>query len=282
MKSLNVTMTRRQAVLAGLGTLATFGLAACGSSSSSTSAAASTEAAADETTLFIVGFDQEYPPYGFVGDDGKYTGFDLELAAEVCSRNGWDIELDPIDWDAKDALINAGEITCIWNGFTLEGREEDYTFSDPYLRSSQVIVTRADSGITTTEDLAGKNVQVQVDSTALHLIESEYADLEATFGTFDQIGDTNTMFMNLEAGACDAIVCGSTVYSLQSNAKPDVFAIVGETLNDEHVAVGFKKDSEALAEKVSETLKAMVDDGFVEELCNKYANQGINYDFWCL
>lgn len=282
MKAFNTMMTRRQALLAGLGTMATLGLAACGGSSSTPAAGSSTSDTSADIATFVVGFDQNFPPYGYVGDDGEFTGFDLELAAEVCSRNGWEVEYDPIDWDAKDALINAGEITCIWNGLTLEGREDDYTFSDPYLRSSQVIVVRADSGITTTEDLAGKNVQVQVDSTALHLIESDYPDLQATFGTFEQIGDTNTMFMNLEAGACDALVCGSTVYSLQSTAKPGVYAMVGETLNDEHVAIGFKKGSEALAEKVSETLKAMDEDGFVKELCNKYADQGINYDFWCL
>ena len=84
-------------------------------------------------TKLIVGFDNAYPPYGFIGDDGKETGFDLDLAAEVAERNGWDLELQAIDWDAKDALLNQGSINCIWNGFTMEGREDDYTFSEPYM-----------------------------------------------------------------------------------------------------------------------------------------------------
>ena len=78
-----------------------------------------------------VGFDSSYPPYGFVGDDGSYTGFDLDLAKEVAKRNGWEFEASPIDWDAKDALLQSGSINCVWNGFTMEGREDSYTFSDP-------------------------------------------------------------------------------------------------------------------------------------------------------
>ncbi len=86
---------------------------------------------ADGAMTLVVGFDQAYPPYGFVGDDGQFTGFDLDLAAEVAKRNGWDIQLEPIDWDVKDTLLNSGAINCIWNGFTMEGREADYTFSEP-------------------------------------------------------------------------------------------------------------------------------------------------------
>ncbi len=105
-------------------------LAGCSSSDSSSSSQASS-AENTETTKLIVGFDNAYPPYGFIGDDGKETGFDLDMAAEVAARNGWDLELQAIDWDAKDALLNQGSINCIWNGFTMEGREDDYTFSEP-------------------------------------------------------------------------------------------------------------------------------------------------------
>ena len=83
-------------------------LAGCSGGNSGSNDAAPTEgdasAQTDPSTLttFIVGFDQSYPPYGFVGDDGEFTGFDLDLAAEVCSRNGWTLQLEAIEWDAKD------------------------------------------------------------------------------------------------------------------------------------------------------------------------------------
>ena len=51
---------------------------------------------------------------------------------------GWELKLEPIDWDAKDALIGSGTINCIWNGFTMENRENDYTFSEPYMYNEQV------------------------------------------------------------------------------------------------------------------------------------------------
>ena len=102
--------------------------------------------AGDAPFTLTVGFDQGYPPYGYVGDDGQFTGFDLELAKAVCEKMGWELKLEPIDWDAKDALIGSGTINCIWNGFTMENREDDYTFSEPYMYNEQVVVVKKDSG----------------------------------------------------------------------------------------------------------------------------------------
>ena len=85
----------------------------------------------DDKVIFTVGFDAEFPPYGYMDEDGAYTGFDLELAAEVCSRRGWELEKQPIDWDSKDFELSSGSIDCIWNGFTMNGREDAYTWSLP-------------------------------------------------------------------------------------------------------------------------------------------------------
>ena len=79
---------------------------------------------------FTVGFDQEFPPMGFVGDDGEYTGFDLEVAKAVAERLGLEFVPQPVDWAAKDMELESGNIDCIWNGFTMTGREDDYTWSE--------------------------------------------------------------------------------------------------------------------------------------------------------
>ena len=76
----------------------------------------------DGRTTFTVGFDAEFPPYGYKDDSGEYVGFDLDLAQEVCERNGWNLVKQPIDWDSKDMELSSGSIDCIWNGFTLNGR----------------------------------------------------------------------------------------------------------------------------------------------------------------
>ena len=132
-------------------------LAGCGSSAPAAPdpTAAPTEAPAEATAelaaeggKLIVGFDAEFPPFGFIAADGTYDGFDLAMAKELCARLGWEYEAVAIDWNSKDAELSSGTINCIWNGFTYTGRENDYTFSDPYVDNSIVMVVKADSGIT--------------------------------------------------------------------------------------------------------------------------------------
>lgn len=264
--------------------VAALALSACGASPAAGdqgSAGSSSADAGGEITTLTVGFDQAYPPYGYVGDDGEFTGLDLELAAEVAKRNDWELKLEPIDWDAKDTLLNSGAITCIWNGFTMEGREDDYTFSDPYMLNAQVVVVRADSGIESFEDLAGKTVITQVDSAAEEVLNGDMADLTATFASLETIGDYNTAFMQLESGAVDAVACDLSIAQYQMAGK-DTYKQLDEQLSTEHYAVGFKKGDTALAEKVTETLKEMDEDGFVKELCDKYADDGVSYDNWLI
>ena len=114
--------------------------------------------ATNDNSTFIVGFDAEFPPYGYQDDNGSYTGFDLDLAKEVCERNNWTFKAQPIDWDAKDAELDSGSIDCIWNGFTIDGRENDYLWSDPYFDNKQIFVVKSDSGINSIADLKEKTV----------------------------------------------------------------------------------------------------------------------------
>lgn len=260
-------------------------MAGCSGGSNESQSAGGDEAASAESAEFTltVGFDQGYPPYGFVGDDGEYTGFDLDLATEVAERNGWNLELSAIDWDAKDALLSSGSINCIWNGFTMEGREDDYTFSEPYMLNEQVIVVKSDSGIADSAALAGKTVMTQVDSAALDVLEGDAADLAATFagGAPQTISDYNNAFMQLESGMVDAVACDLSIANYQMSAKPDTYTII-DTLSSEHYAVGFKQGDEDLAATVTATLKAMYEDGTVQELCDKYAEYGLSFDNWVL
>ena len=267
-------------------------LVGCGGSPAATDStsepednAEATGTGAVDTGKLIVGFDSSYPPYGYVGDDGEYTGFDLELAQEVAARNDWEVQLEPIDWDAKDTLLDSGAINCIWNGFTMEGREDDYTFSEPYMLNGQVIVVRTDSGIASFDDLAGRAVITQVDSAAYNVLAGEdatQAELAATFASLETIGDYNTAFMQLESGAVDAVACDLSISAYQLAAKPDAYVQLDEFLSEEHYAVGFKKGDDTTAETVNESLRAMDEDGFIQELCEKYSEDGISYENWCL
>lgn len=269
------------ALMSGAAFVAILGLSACGGSPASGpgGSTSGSQDSSDDISTLTVGFDQSYPPYGYVGDDGEFTGFDLDLASEVAKRNGWDLELEPIDWDAKDTLLNSGAISCIWNGFTMENREDDYTFSAPYMLNKQVVVVRADSGISSLEDLVGKTVLTQVDSAAEAVLNGDKADLTATFASLDTIGDYNTAFMQLEAGAVDAVACDLSIAQYQLAGK-DIYVQLDEELSKENYAVGFKKGDQALADAVTATLKDMTDDGFIEQLCEKYAQDGISFENW--
>ena len=176
--------------------------------------AAENETAAGDT--FTVGFDQDFPPFGYVGDDGEFTGFDIEMATECAKRMGKEVVLQPIDWDAKDMELESGTIDCIWNGFTVNGREDQYTWSDSYMDNTQVVITKKDSGITTLADLAGKIVEVQKESSAQSALEDEdHTELLASFGDFLQVAEYNTAFMDLESGAVDAIAIDIGVANFQ-------------------------------------------------------------------
>ena len=257
-----------------------FTMAGCGSSKDADTSAkkeTKTEDSKDKENSdkqFIVGFDAEYPPYGYKDDNGEYVGFDLDLAQEVCARNGWELVKQPIDWDSKDMELNSGSIDCIWNGFTMTGREDDYTWSKPYVDNSIVVVVKEGSGIEKKEDLAGKVVAVQADSSGLAALTDEEDNeenlkLAASFSDLQQVADYNTAFMNLEAGAVDAIVVdiGVADYQLESRTG---FVMLDDKIRTEQYAVGFKLGNEELRDQVQSTLDEMVKDGTFDDIAKKW------------
>ena len=231
----------------------------------------------------VVGFDAEYPPYGYMDDDGNYTGFDLELAAALCEIEGWEMVPTPIDWDSKDMELDSGNIDCIWNGFTMNGREDDYTFSVPYIDNSQVIVTAEDAGISSLEDLEGKIVGVQADSAALTLLDEggDQEELGATFGEMQQFADYNTAFAELQAGSLDAVAIDVGVANYQIAGR-DGYVILDEYLNSEQYAVGVRKGNDALCEIINEDLAVLLSSGVFDEIAAEYEERGINPDMLCL
>lgn len=221
---------------------------------------------------FVVGFDAEFEPYGFKNEDGEYVGFDLDLAQEVSNRNNWELVKQPIDWDAKDMELSSGAIDCIWNGFTINGREDNYTWSSPYVNNSQVFVVASASNIKDQAGLAGKVVAVQKDSSALAALnDDENKQLKDSFSELLEFGDYNTSFMELEMGTVDAIAMDIGVAEAQmSSRNQDQFTILNDYLSSEQYGVGFLLGNEELRDKVEATLMDMLKDGTFMKIAKKW------------
>ena len=265
-------------------------LAACGGAKTETTVAETTAEKKEETTTaaataaetaaeaaggtLIVGFDQDFPPMGFVGDNGEYTGFDLDLAKEVASRLGLEYKAQPIAWDSKDMELESGNIDCIWNGFTITGREDDYTWTTPYMANTQVFVVANDSDIKSQADLAGKGVEVQADSSAEAALK-ENQDLANTFGQLLTTPDYNTAFMDLEQGAVDAVAMDVIVAGYQIKQRNADFKILDDSLSEEEYGVGFKKGNTELRDKVQEALEEMAADGTLAKISDEWFGEDV-------
>ena len=238
---------------------------------------ANSNAQGNDENTFVVGFDAEFPPYGYKDDNGSYTGFDLELAEEVCHRNNWTFKAQPINWDAKDAELDSGSIDCIWNGFTIDGRENDYLWSEPYFDNKQVFVVKTNSNINSLDDLSGKTVETQKDSSALAALNGDNKTLKEKFSTLTEVADYNTAFMDLESGSCDAVAMdiGVAEYDIKNKQNSGDFKILNDSITSEKYGIGFKKGNDDLKNKVQSTLDEMFKDGTVSKIAKKY---GISED----
>ena len=282
-------MMKKRLLSAVMASAMVLSLAACGGAKTETTAAETTAEKKEETTTagttaaetaeaaggtLIVGYDQDFPPMGFVGDNGEYTGFDLDLAKEVASRLGLEYKAQPVAWDSKDMELESGNIDCIWNGFTITGREDDYTWTTPYMANKQVFVVANDSDIKSQADLAGKVVEVQADSSAEAALK-ENQDLANTFGQLLTTPDYNTAFMDLEQGAVDAVAMDVIVAGYQIKQRNADFKILDDSLSEEEYGVGFKKGNTELRDKVQGALEEMAADGTLAKIADEWFGEDV-------
>ena len=224
-----------------------------------------------EDFVFKHGFDLDYPPYSYIDDDGETNGFDVEMAKAVCDYYGWGYEPVPFNWDAKDLELNAGSCDCIWSGFTMNGREDDYLWSIPYSDNTQMIMVKKDSGIETLADLAGKIVGVQTATSAYDLLNNEegQAELCKTFKSLEVYETYTIAFNDLKAGAVDALAIDVTSGNFLMSGETD-YKFLDEVLGSEQYGIGFRKEDTELCEKVNAALMALVEDGTYDKIGQKY------------
>ena len=215
-------------------------------------------------TNFVVGYFVEFPPFEYTDDNGEVTGFDLDLAQEVCDRNNWTlVKHQIIDWDTKEAELDSGAIDCIWSGFT-------------YFNNSQVFVVKADSDISSVEDLKGKDIDVEMGSSAIAALENN-KDLKDDFANIYEITEYDTSFMDLESGTCDAVLgdCEVMKYIINTKYNEEDYRILETPLSLEQYGVGFSKNNTELRDQVQKTLNEMYEDGTIDKIAQKYKDYGV-------
>ena len=232
----------------------------------------------NDDKTFIIGFDPQFPPFGYQDSNGEYIGFDVDLAKEVAKRNNWTFVAQPFtDWETKDNELDSGLIDCIWSEYTIDGREDKYAWTKPYFQNKQVFVVKADSNISSVDDLKNKSIELQGSSSITNALENNNKTLADTFNSITDIDNYNTGYMDLKSGVCDALIVdvGSANYHLKNTENNKTFKMLDEELVSEKYGIAFKKGDESLRDQVQETLNEMYADGTVDKIAQKYSDFGI-------
>ena len=225
----------------------------------------------DGNKTFVMGIDPEYPPYSYIGEDGEYTGFDVEVCQAVCDLLGWELEVFPVNWEQKLTQLDANECDCIWSGMTIldSMKEAGYVISDPYYDNTQVLLVKEDSDIKSSADLQGKTVAVQLGTSGESLLNGDLADLKATFGELVTCNSFVSAFTELGGGSVDAVFVDYPVAAAYA-AENEGFKVINENLGAEQYGIAFRSGDQELCDQVEAAVQQLVDNGTYAKIAEKY------------
>lgn len=225
----------------------------------------------------IVGSDN-YPPYNYEDADGKLTGIDVDLATEAFRRMGYQAVFRTIDWEAKKELVESGEIDCIWGSFSIDGRENQYRWTEPYMYSRQVVAVQENSSIYTLQDLEGKRVAVQSTTKPEEIFLSHTDPRIPQIRELFSLQNRELIYPYLTKGYADAIA-GHETSIMQSMVEYNLhYRILEEPLLTVGLGVAFAKDDErSLCDDLSQTFREMREDGTMEQIIGKYLKNPGSY-----
>ena len=219
----------------------------------------------------IVGIT-DYEPMDYKDENGKWIGFDAELAEKFAKELGVTCEfVEIVNWDLKVGEINSKQIDVIWNGMTATeelGKEIDFSVS--YAKNAQVAVVKKGSTITTKEQIKTASVAVEPGSAGEKVTETE------GFTKVNAPGNQKQALLEVLSGNSDVAIIDITM--AQSVVGKEDFAelqiVEGVSYGDEVFAVGLRKGSDIKAE-LDKFLKAQYANGTITALAEKYV-VGIN------
>ncbi len=249
-----------------------FLLAGCGGKTDAPQSDTSLQKVLD-ARQFVLGLDVGFPPMGFADEAGEITGFDIDVAQEVCSRLGVTLVKRGIDWDAKEERLNDGTIDCIWNGLSVTPeRSKTMNFSEPYMKNELIFVVSAGSDAKGMQNLAGKTVGVQSGATALDALEASNLASKVSVVSFE---DNLTLLRQLEQGGVDAALMDSVVAYYYIFSSDKQFFVLPSSLGEEKYAIGFRKGDQKLRDKVQAIISDMKADGTLGKISKKWFGSDI-------
>lgn len=258
----------KKAALLGLALFVSAGFVGCGSKTDSKEDAASTD-----SKKVIVGLDNTFVPMGFLDENNKIVGFDVDLATEVFKRLDMDVEFQNIDWSMKEQSLENKNVDALWNGYTItEERKKKVDFTDPYFDNKQIAVTMSEESFKDIKELKDQVVGTQAGSSSVEAIDANpefKASLKngepMTYDTFDKA------LRDLEIGRTKAVIGDEVLlkyYIKQRGAEK--YKVLEGDLGDEEYGVGFRKSDTELRNKVNDTLNEMKKDGTFDEIKKKW------------
>lgn len=223
----------------------------------------------------VIGSDY-YSPFVFHNDKGEFAGIDVELATEVCRQLGYKATFRTINWAEKNTLLENGEVDCLWGCFTLTGREDDYSWTLPYMNSRQVVAVFDNSGINKIADLEGKSVAVQATTKPDEFFSggggenSRIPKLKA-LNCFPNMTYT---FAAINGGYVDAIAGHEEAIIEYMKTSSVSLRILDEPLLEVQIGVAFLKGTNAdMIEKINKNFLILRNNGYLSKL---YSSYGLN------
>lgn len=231
-----------------------FSLAACGSKSN------------DEGKKLTMATNATFPPYEFYEND-KIVGIDAEIAEKIAEKLGMTLEIQDTEFGTIISGVQTGKYDIGMAGMTVtDERKASVDFTTSYATGIQSIIVKEGSDIKTLDDLAGKKIGVQQDTTG-HIYAAE------------EFGDENVIPYNKGADAVAALASGKVDCVIIDNepAKSYVKANEGLVVLDtnyasEDYAICVSKNNPELLKKINKALEELIADGTVKKIIDKYIN----------
>ncbi|SOC17130.1 amino acid ABC transporter substrate-binding protein (PAAT family) [Ureibacillus xyleni] len=242
-------------------------LAACGTSESDTKVSTSGDAGEGEKiTKIVAGTEATFAPFEYMNDKGEVVGLDVDILNAMTEELGIEYEIRNVGWEPVFQQVQNGELDFGASGITItEERKETFDFTEPYHEATQVLVVKEDSSVTSAEDVKGKKVSVQINSTG-HVAAK------------DLLGETNPDIMAYENlpiaiqevinGTAEAAIGDNAVVFeyLKNNPDAKLKVIEDDAFAKEYYAFMVKKGNKEVLDILNEGLQKIKDSGKLAEI----------------